>query len=142
MKPGSLICLVICKWIELLFLTLLTAFLIAGCIQFIQKLNNEAAYLTVLSIIACIMAVMNLFYNNLLSNIRFHYKIHSYTFGTLIYDLPNLICCHNVLSKLCRDRWFTVPTAIKWSIKSIYLIILIALIKNYKIKFPSVTTFN
>lgn len=88
------------------------------------------------------MAGMNLFYNNLLSNIRFHSKIHCYTFGQLVYDLPNIICCHNILNKLCRDRWFTVPTAIKWSIKTIYLIVLIALIKNYKINNPEVTAFN
>ena len=71
MRPGSLFCLVICKWIELIFLTLLTGFMIASCAQMIIKLNGKAVYLTVLSIIACVLAGFNLFYNNLLMNLRF-----------------------------------------------------------------------
>ena len=32
MRPGTLFCLVIVKWIELIFLVLLTAFMIAGTV--------------------------------------------------------------------------------------------------------------
>lgn len=134
MRPGTLVCLIVCKWIELTFLTCLTMFLIAGCIQMLIKLkaNKDAVHLYVLSIIACIMALFNLFYNNLLLNLRFRAKNQCFSCGLCIYDLPNLIFCHTFLNKFCRDEWFTFGTIMKWSIKSTYLIVLVVLLKSWK----------
>ena len=142
MRPGSLFCLVICKWIELIFLMLLTGFLITSCAQMIIKLNGDAVYLTVLSILACVLSGFNLFYNNLFMNLRFRQKKDCQTFGVLFYDLPNLIFCHFCCNKLCRDRCPTLATTFKWIFKTAYLVIVIGLIKDYKRKNPQLNAYD
>ena len=86
-----------------------------------------------MSIIACTIAVFNLFYNNLLLNLRFRAKITCFTTGYLVYELPNIICCHICLHSICRDRWGrNIVTPLKWIVKTVYFIILIAFIKAWK----------
>ena len=144
MRPGTLICLIVCKWIELTFLTFLTMFLVAGCIQILIKLkaDRDAVHLYVLSIIACIMALFNLFYNNLLFNLRFRAKNQCFSCRICIYDCPNLIFCNTFLYKFCRDEWITVGTIVKWSIKSAYLIVLIVLLKLWKNTHNDINIFD
>lgn len=68
--------------------------------------------------ICLFLAVMNLAYNNLLTNIRFRCKLGCKTVGVCCYDVPNFcfgFCC---LKKLCTDRCFTWPTLLKWAFKA------------------------
>lgn len=93
-----------------------------------------------LSIIACVMAVYNLFYNNLLLNLRFRLKIKFNTISKVIYDWPNICFCHLCCHALCRDRWgSSLLTPLKWLVKCIYLIIVISLIKVWKNKHGQLT---
>lgn len=142
MKPGTLTCLVICKWIELIFLMLLTVFMIADCVRLTNRFDRSDFHLSVLSIIACIFAVFNLFYNNLLINIRFRVKTNCFTIGPFIYDIPNILFCHFCFHRLCRDVWCSIGSVIKWLVKSIYFIILITLIKNWKRTHSSIVEFS
>jgi hypothetical protein len=112
----------------------LTAFLILGCIELIQGLNGKAVYLTVLSIIACVLAVFNLIYNNLLINVRFSFKMGSRFMGFICYDGFNPLVCDCFLRKVCHDQFCSVGTAVKWTFKTAYLAVLIGLIKDWKKK--------
>lgn len=108
-----------------------------------QKLDGDAHYLTVLGLIACVLAGMNLFYNNLLLNLRYKCKADCYTLGFAIYDLPNMLCLHPCCHWLCRDKWgLNIGTPVKWLVKMIYLIVTIALIKDYKKSHPELNEFN
>lgn len=143
MKPGTVFCLVLVKWFELVFLTLITAFMFVGLVQMNHKLEGEAQYLVVLGIIACVFAGMNLFYNNLLLNLRYKFKADCYTFGHLVYDIPNHLCLHTCCHWLCRDRWcVNLGTPIKWLVKFIYFIVTISIIKDYKREHPELNEFN
>ena len=133
MKAGTLFCLVIVKWIELIFLILLTSFLIAGCAQLCRKLDGDAQHLKVMSIIASVLAVFNLFYNNLLTNLRYKAKNDCYSLSHIVYNVPNALFCSFLCKKPCRDRWgFTLWTPLKWLLKAAYLITLISMIKQHK----------
>lgn len=60
-------------------------------------------------------------------------------YSSLHFDIPNYIMCHYCCYKLCRDRWgYNIFTPLKWIVKSFYFIIVIAIIKSYKVK----DTFN
>ena len=63
------------------------------------------------------LSLMNLFYNNLLINLRFRCKMSCVTTGLCIYDCLNFMFCHCVLLKPCRDRCFTPWTLGKWVLK-------------------------
>lgn len=67
--------------------------------------------------ICCALAVMNIVYNNLFTNLRFRCKICCKTAGLCVYDAVNFLfgfCC---MKKLCQDRCCTVGTIIKWILK-------------------------
>jgi len=134
MREGTFLCLMICKWMELAALAALTAFMIISCVQTIIALDGRAVYLTVLSIIACVLALLNLIFNNLLTNLRFSVKTWSLCCGRLFYDFCNILICDCILRKLCLDRFCSVPTALKWSFKIVFLAILIGLFKDWKKK--------
>jgi hypothetical protein len=79
-----------------------------------------------------VLACYNLFYNNLLTNLRFKMFVDGYS--RIIYDGPNYLMCHFCCHRICRDRWgLNIFTPIKWIVKAFYLIITIALIKSHKI---------
>lgn len=108
-----------------------------------DKLEGDAPYLTVLGTIAAVLAGMNLFYNNLLLNLRYKCKADCYTLGWLVYDVPNLLCLHPFCHWLCRDKWgLNIGTPVKWSVKFIYLVVTIALIKDYKKTHPELSEFD
>lgn len=143
MKPGTVFCLVLVKWFELIFLTVITAFLFAGLLQMNTSLDGDAQYLTAMGAVAVALAGMNLFYNNLLLNLRYKCKADCYTIGWLIYELPNYLCLHPCLHWLCRDRWgLNLGTPVKWLVKLIYLVTLISLIKDYKKHHPELNDFD
>ena len=90
--------------------------------------------MTVLSIIACVLAVFNIVYNNLVTNIRFSCKMKNKCCGRLCWDWSNLVICNCFLRKICSDHFCTVRTAIKWAFKISYLAVLVGLIKDWKTK--------
>jgi len=105
MKPGTLFCLVLVKWFELIFLTLITAFIFAGTYQLHQRTNGEAVYLEVLSVISAVLAGYNWFFNNLMTNLRFKFKQDCYTCGHLVFDIPNALMCSMCCKWICQDKF-------------------------------------
>lgn len=143
MKQGTLFCLVLVKWFELAFLTLLTGFLIAACAQMSRKLDGDADHLRVMGIVAVVLAGYNLFYNNLLTNLRYKAKNDCYSCGHIVYNVPNILCCDFLCRKPCRDRWgFNLFTPIKWLLKAAFLITLITMIKRFKRANPGRLDFD
>jgi len=62
------------------------------------------------------LAVINVIYNNLLTNLRFKCKTVCKSCGICVYDLLNWFfgfCC---LKKVCQDRCFTWGTLVKWCV--------------------------
>ena len=124
MREGTLWLVYICKYLELAFLFAVTILMFITGIGFMQqvgKLKNQGAAVLQVFIfvpICLFLAVMNLVYNNLLTNIRFKCKLTCKTLGVCFYDVINGIfgfCC---LKKLCTDKCFSVPTLIKWVVKA------------------------
>lgn len=144
MRPGTLFCLVMVKWFELAFLTLITAFMIAGTVQLNQRnVDGEANHLVVLSIISSVLAGLNLFYNNLFMNIRYKMKKDCYTCGHVIYDIPNLLCLTFLLKWLCQDRWhIRHASVLKWIFNLAWFITCIVLIKKYRHAHPELYEFD
>jgi hypothetical protein len=68
--------------------------------------------------ICLFLAVLNLCYNNLLTNIRFKCKLGCKTCGICVYDCMNFACGFCCLKKLCMDKWCGIPTLIKWTLKA------------------------
>lgn len=96
-----------------------------------------------LSIITCVFAGFNLFYNNLAMNLRFKIKTDCYSIGHLVYDLPNALMCNLCCNWLCRDRWCVKPaTWLKWGFKSLWLVAIIATIKVWKSENQWVNDFD
>lgn len=134
MRSSTFLCLVLTKWLELALLVTLTIFLIIGCVQLVEDLDGRAVYLTVLSIIACVFAVFNIFYNNLVTNFRYSFKIKNKCLGKMCWDFVNPVIGYCFLKKVCHDHFCTVGTAIKWTFKTIYIAVVVGLIKSWKTK--------
>lgn len=134
MRLSTFLCLKLTKVFELMLLIVLTAFLIAGCVQLIEDLDGKAIYLTVLSIIACVLALFNIFYNNLVTNVRFYCKLKNKCFSFFCWDAINPVICNCFLSNVCLDRCCSVGTAVKWVFKVSYIAVLVGLIKAWKNK--------
>lgn len=133
MKPGTLKCLVTVKWLELWFLSLLTALLITSGIDFISYLKTKAIYLSVMTCVTLTASVYNLWYNNLLLNLRF--KMHADCFRYFargFYEWPNFVMCKGVLGKSCRDECCTMRTTVKWLTKTAFIGTFIIRIKIFK----------
>ena len=65
-----------------------------------------------------ILVLYNLFYNNLLINLRFLCKMKCYTVGLCIFDCLNIMFCYRIFFKPCRDQCCFKPLTIgKWIIK-------------------------
>ena len=124
------------KYTELLFLFTWTVLLISSGAWFIEKIteqtdqNDKDIQCIVFTSIAMFLAVWNLFYNNLLINLRFHCKVKNYTCGLFIFNFINYLFCYCFLVKPCRDKCFTPFTLIKWAIKIAILGYAIHLVKE------------
>ena len=124
MRSGTLGLFYFCKIIELIFLTVWTVLLLGSAMWLIRNIaaTNEPTdtekTLIYLTPVCMLFALMNLFYNNLLINLRFKCKISSLTVGYCIFDVVNFLFCYCILRMPCRDRCFTVPTLIKWGCKA------------------------
>ena len=76
-----------------------------------------------------LLVVFNLFYNNLVINLRFKCKIYCVTIGMCVFDAMNILCCYCFLLTPCRDQCFKPWTLIKWAVKFIIFGYTIALVK-------------
>ena len=79
-----------------------------------------------------VLALFNVFYNNLLINLRFYTKMQCVTFGLCIYDCLNYTFCYCILQMPCRDRCFSIWTTIKWCIKAAVMGYTIWLVQDMK----------
>ena len=111
------------KFTELLFLFTWTVLMISSGAWFIDKIseqldqNDKDIQCIVFVSITMFLAIWNLFYNNLLINLRFQCKIKCVTCGLFIFNFINWIFCYCFLVKPCRDQCFKPFTLVKWIVK-------------------------
>ena len=112
------------KFTELLFIFTWTVLMISAGAWFIDKIslqedqNDKDIQCIVFVSVALFLAVWNLFYNNLLINLRFRCKVNCLTCGYVIFDFFNYLFCYCFLVKPCRDKCFTPFTITKWIFKA------------------------
>lgn len=109
MREGTLWLFYISKYLELIFLIVLTILLIIEGIDLMKELEtiNESARskkrlpVYIMLPICMVLAVFNVMYNNLLTNLRFKCKIFNKTCGICVYDAVN--CCFGFccMKKFC-----------------------------------------
>jgi len=122
------------KWLELAFLFVWTGLLFSSAFYFIDliteqnEIESSDLQCIIFTAISMVLVLWNLFYNNLMINLRFVAKMRCVTFGMCIFDAFNYLMCYCILRKPCRDRCFSPWTLGKWLIKggiigyTIYLI--------------------
>lgn len=112
------------KYTELLFLFVWTGLIASSTLWFIDtitsqtELEDKDTQCIALAIVSLVIVFFNLFFNNLLLNIRFYMKMKCVTFGKCIFDALNFCICYCFLRKPCRDQCFTPWTIVKWIIKA------------------------
>ena len=123
MKPATLGLIYVFKFSELIFLMIWTVLVWQSCISFTQTVWAEQEkemrdfILMGLLPLCCVLSLFNLFYNNLLINLRFTCKTECVSIGECVYDIVNMIFCHRCLHTLCRDYCISWPTLTKWGAK-------------------------
>lgn len=123
------------KYAELLFLLILTGLITGSTLSFIDTITSQAELedkdiqCIAFAIISFVIAIYNLFFNNLFLNIRFYAKMKSITLGKCIFDAFNTCFCYRFLKKPCRDKCFTPWTIAKWITKLFILGYTISLVQ-------------
>ena len=128
LRPGTLGLFYFCKFAELISLTIFTVLMMNSGISLIAdivsvKSKEKDVTLIIAASICLVLSVFNLFYNNLLINLRFKTNLTSRTLGLCMYTFLNYLFCHCWLHKPCRDKvdtrcacgWFWV----KWLFKAV-----------------------
>ena len=127
------------RFLELLLVTMLTSLILSSGLWLIDKIrsqniiSDEEVYVMALVVITMIMVIYNLFYNILLSNLRFAVKMRCVTFGLCIFDCTNHICCWKCCKTLCENKFTNKNicfTILKWGVTAIFCSITIIFIKN------------
>ena len=115
-----------CKFMELFFLAGLSIYLIAAAIKVYPYsevgFQSEQEMTTTAMIPLVILVTLNLFYQNLLLNLRFSINLKSRTCGLICYKYVNYLFCHCCLEKCCRDKCGKKKTNIKWFFFNILLV--------------------
>ena len=134
MRQATLGLFYVVKYLELCFLCVWTGLLFSSAFYFIDliteqsDINDKDLQCIIFIGISLVLVLWNLFYNNLLINLRFLAKMRCVTFGMCVFDAFNYLFCYCFLQKPCRDKCFTPWSIIKWLIKggiigyTIYLI--------------------
>lgn len=141
MREGTLWLIYISKYLELIFLIVMTCLMIHQGVKFIKEIGdyrlssadeteesdilrkqkNEVKNMKlqcfVLLIVCMVLAVFNVIYNNLFTNLRFRCKVSCKTLGLCIYDAINCLFGFCFLKKVCQDRCMTPFTVVKWVVK-------------------------
>jgi len=100
-----------------------------------EVIESKDQALFILSVICCAICVLHLFYNNLLINLRFYSKMKCVTCGLCLFDCINWAFCYCILLKPCRDRCFTIWTAVKWVFLAAIMGTTIYLVQDYETRF-------
>ena len=87
-------------------------------------------YLVIFVPLTLLVALINLFYNTLLTNLRLLAKIHSTTWGLCIFDLFNKICCYKCCRKPCQDRCCTPWLFFKWFLTVVWVLLTIKVVRD------------
>ena len=111
------------KFLELAFVWALTGLILFSGISFIGHVSDRETSggdgITIMATIICIvLSFFNLFYNNLMINLRFFVKMRCVTFGICLFDAVNCLFCYLCLVKPCKDKCFSPWTIVKWLIKA------------------------
>lgn len=113
-----------CKYVELIFLTIWTVLMIGSGTWLMQQVGadvdapSQVKQLMYLIPICLVLSVFNIFYNNLLFNLRFSINLWSHTAGICLFKYVNWLFCSCVLEKPCKDRCCTPWTIVKWILKA------------------------
>ena len=110
------------KYLELIFLCVWSVMLFVSGISLVNKVSEEVegdndTLIYIFTGITLVLVLFNLFYNNLLINLRFLAKMRCVTFGLCLFDAINYAFCYCFLAKPCKDRCFSLWTLGKWAIK-------------------------
>ena len=133
MREGTLLLFYIVKFTELVLLTALTIIFSFSGVSFAMGVPfGRAPHLVLLSSLAILLCSFNLLHNNLLTNLRYSFKLRSYTAGLFVYDFLNYPCCINPLRRVCRDQCFTSGTIIKWLVQGAILGYLTWAVRDFK----------
>ena len=122
LRPGTLGLFYFCKFAELISLTIFTVLMMNSGITLIVdiisvKSKEDQLGLIIAASICLVLSVFNLFYNNLLINLRFKTNLTSRTLGLFMYTFLNYLFCHCFLLKPCRDKCDTGWFYAKWLFK-------------------------
>lgn len=136
MRQATFCLYYIVKYTELTFIFLWTGLIFSSALWFIDTVREQETMETkdtmcvVFSIITMVLVFFNLFYNNLLLNIRFYMKMKCVTAGKCVFDVVNFCFCYCFLVKPCRDQCFTPWTIGKWIIKAGIMAYTIVLVQD------------
>ena len=136
MKQATLGLFYLVQYTEMIFLFVWTGLLISSGFWFIQRIReqNEIASkdttALILVAICMVLALFNVLYNKLFTNLRFLAKVNCVTFGLCTFDCFNALICFCILKKPCRDRCFTPWTIGKWVIKAAIFGVAIKMVKD------------
>ena len=117
-KKATVILFNFVKFAELIWIIVLTCLIFAKGINLITMITEQADIKSkddqcIKSVSISMMLVLyNLFYTNLLINLRFKCKLRCYTIGLCIFDCLNFIFCYRILLKPCRDQCCGKPWTI------------------------------
>ena len=122
------------KWLEMVILAMLTALIIHSGVKLIREHIRQAEqlnyYLLIFVPLTLLVALINLFYNTLLTNLRLLTKIHSTTWGLCVFDLFNKICCYKCCRKPCQDRCCSPWLIFKWFLTVVWVLLTIKVVRD------------
>ena len=123
MREGTLIFIYLYKFLELAFHIAWCVVLCVSGIRFMIECNEAKKGPLVLQCLVLVpicmaLAVTNMMYNNLLTNLRFKCKTKSKLCGCLVFDCINYTMCWCCFKRFCRDKWCEWPTILKWTMKA------------------------
>jgi len=137
MRKSTLNFYIFIKYVEMLFLFLFTTLIISSGAWIISKLANDSdtfekegtlfstkRMLLTFTSLSLIIAIWNLFFNTLFTNLRLLAKMRCVTLGLCVFDCMNYICCYKCCKFGCQDRCSSggcpkLQTAFKWLLSAI-----------------------
>ena len=100
MRQATLGLFYVVKYLELTFLITWTGLLFSSAFYFIDviteqgDIDSDDRMCIIFTGICLVLVLWNLFYNNLLINLRFLAKMRCVTFGMCLFDLFNYLFCY------------------------------------------------
>ena len=126
--PATLRVYTFVKFFEVVLLCIGTGVCCSSYQWMISK-TREQSYVLAENTVTLIMAgvctlivILNLFYQNILINLRFFVKMKSVTCGLCVFDAVNVCCCYFCFKHCCRHRYNQKLTWATWIFKLILFI--------------------